>query len=80
MKNLADFMSSECRIKFGASLHWCRSECRLDIANAAARISCLPEEIDALETGRKKANLVLAARLLDLYGKKITLNVEGYDD
>ena len=37
MKNLADFMSPECRIKFGASLHWCRGECRLHIANAAAR-------------------------------------------
>ena len=80
VKNLADFISSVRRIKFGESLHWARTDQKLSLEETAKKAGCSIEDIDALETGRGEFNLPLTCRLLELYQEKLFINVESYND
>lgn len=80
VQELLKFISVECQAKLGESLHWARNEQRLSIEQAAAKAQCRIQDIDDLETGRKAIDLKLLCRLLKLYGEKLVIYLEGYED
>lgn len=79
VKDLLKFISTECQAKIGESLHWARNEQRLSIEQAAAKAHCRVQDIDDLETGRKALDLGLLCKLLEIYGERLAVSVEGYD-
>ena len=63
VQELLDFISKECQIKLGENLHWARRERLLSIENVAQKAGCSVEDIDALETGRKRHHHTLQCNL-----------------
>lgn len=65
---------------FGEYLHWERAEKGLTCVEVAQLLECPQSLIDDLECGKLDVDMELIKKMIDTYGFKMTLGIEGWDD
>lgn len=65
---------------FGECLHWERAEKGLTCVEVAKILDCPQSLIDDLECGKLDVDMEVIKKMIEIYGFKMTLGIEDWDE